>query len=357
MSKRVTLREVAAKAGVSYQTVSKVLNKQAQVAPETETRILETVRELGYRPNLLARSMRAQRSYLIGYPLLLPNPDQCNPILERFLARMVRAAEDVGYHLLCFPDDADQGYTVATYLDLIDTNRVDGFILSNVDYDDPRVQLFWKKDFPFVAFGRSNPDWDFPYVDVDGAAGMQMAVEHLISLGHRRIATLAWPENSRVGNDRMQGYLAALNQAEIHPREEWIQRGDGCFEFGFQATTRLLDQNIETRPTAIVAFDDTLAVGAMRAIQYQGLLVGRDIAITGFDDSPMIKYLSPSLTSVSQPIKEVGKKAISILINILNETPVENAHFLIKPELHIRESSGGPVNNNHTTQSSHDQKS
>jgi len=356
MAKNVTLREVAARAGVSYQTVSKVLNKQAQVSPETEERILEAVRELGYRPNLLARSMRSQRSYLIGYPLLQPDPDHSNPILERFLSIMVRTAEDAGYHLLCFAENEDQEQSLATYRDLIDTNRVDGFILSYVNYDDPRIKLFQEQDFPFVAFGRSNSDWDFPYVDIDGARGLQLAVEHLINLGHRRIAALAWPESSRVGNDRMQGYLTALNRAGIYPRDEWIQRGDGCFDFGFQATSKLLDLNNEIRPTALVAFDDRLAIGAMHAIQHRGLSVGRDIAVTGFDDSPMVKYLSPPLTSVFQPIKEVGQKAISILLNILNKTPVEDSHILIKPELRIRESSGSPLHNNPTSQSSHDQK-
>src|SRR5512138_2230648 len=193
MTPQVTLKSVASRAGVSYQTVSKVLNGQIQVAPETKERILKAADELGYRPNQIARNMRAQRSHMIGYSWLPTSPDQINQILDRFLSSMVHEAEAAGYHLLPFPFRSGH---VDDYRELIDTGRVDGFVISSVEYDDTRLSYLMERKFPFVAFGRSNPGWDFPFVDVDGTDGLRQATGYLIEKGNRRIGVLAWPEGS-----------------------------------------------------------------------------------------------------------------------------------------------------------------
>jgi len=338
MAMRVTLKEVAKLAGVSYQTVSKVLNKSTQVSKETELRIMEAVRMLGYRPNQIARNMRTQRTNMVGYSWEPSSPDQVNTILDQFLQSMAQAAEQAGYHLLCFPHHSGDEM-LAAYTDLIDTNRVDGFVISSVDYDDPRVALLQERQFPFIAFGRSNPELHFPYVDVDGAAGMYMATEHLINLGHRRIAALAWPQASRVGQNRMDGYLKALRTAGIEPKEGWIARGDGNYAFGFQAAQTWLKMPVAERPSAIVAFNDAMAVGAMRAIQLSGLQVGRDIAVTGFDDAPMVQYLSPPLTTIRQPTWDIGQRVMSSLLAILDGTLLDDPQVLVEPQLIIRQSS------------------
>ncbi len=340
MAQRVTLKQVAVQAGVSYQTVSKVLNKQAQVSKETKERILEAVQTLGYHPNSIARNMRLQQSCLIGYSWAPAPPDQVNPILDQLLQSMAQAAETAGYHLLCFPHHFDQE-TVTAYRDLIDTNRVDGFVISSVEYDDPRVTFLQERGFPFVAFGRSNPELSFPFVDIDGAAGMQMVVEHLVRLGHRHIAALAWPKDSRVGQNRMDGYLSGLAANGISVSPGLILRCEGNFQGGLEATSRLLELPVIQRPTAIMAFNDVMAIGAIRAAQERGLQVGVDLAITGFDDTPMVQYLTPTLTSVRQPIWEVGQQVISILLSILNETSLPGAQVLVRPELIVRESSRG----------------
>ena len=339
MSRQVTIKEVAAHARVSYQTVSKVLNRQARVSKETEERIWEAVQATGYRPNLIARSLRARNSHMIGYSWAPAPPQQGNPILDQFLQSMVDAGQAAGYHVLTFPYRAGKQW-VEGYRDMIDSNRVDGFVLSSVEYDDPRIKLLQERNFPFVAFGRSNPDWDFPYVDVDGAAGMASVVDHLLARGHTRIAALAWSEDSRVGNNRMEGFKAAMGSAGIHIRPEWIQRGEGVYKFGAEAASRLMQLREEVRPTAIVAFNDFMAIGAMHAIHASGLQVGKQIAITGFDDIPLVQYLNPSLTSVRQPIWEIGQRVISILLGILNEQDGLNTQVLLKPRLIVRNSSG-----------------
>lgn len=338
MSIRPTLKQVASLAGVSYQTVSKVLNGQAKVTKDTAERIWQAVHDLGYYPDEKARNLRTRRSRMIGYSWVPLPPDQANPILDHFLQSMMDAGERLGYYILPFPHPAPTRL-VATYQELISTGRVDGFIVSSVSFDDPRVDLLQQQAFPFVAFGRSNPEYEFPFVDVDGAAGLRMATEHLLQSGHRRIAALAWPESSRVGRDRLKGYLEAMEAAGITPEPAWIARGEGRIAFGRAATQRWLDGPPEERPTAIVALNDAMAVGAMQAAQTCGLHVGVDLAITGFDDAPLVQYLSPPLTSIRQPIWEIGQQVVSLLVKILQGTTPARPHILVEPHLIIRESS------------------
>ena len=338
MASKVTLKQVAARANVSYQTVSKVLNKQAQVSSETEGRILDAVRELGYRPNQIARNMRAKRSYMIGYSWAQTTPDQVNHILDQFLTSMVREAEAAGYHLLPFPFREGDAL-VDAYRELIDTGRVDGFVLSSVNYYDPRIAFLLQRNFPFVTFGRSNPDLNFPYVDVEGCHGIRQVMEYLLSKGHQRIAAIAWPEDSRVGNERMRGYFESMEAANLEICSQWIERGEGTFEFGRVATSRLLHLPSNDRPSAIVTLNDTQAIGALHAAREQGMNVGRDVVIVGFDDAPMSQYLFPSLTTVRQPIPEAGQKCVELLVSLMKgEVPAEQ-HVLLTPTLIIRESA------------------
>ena len=338
MVSKVTLKQVAARASVSYQTVSKVLNKQTQVSKDTEHRILEAVRELGYRPNQIARNMRAKRSFMIGYSWAQTSVDQVNHILDHFLTSMVQEAEAAGYHLLPFPFREGDAH-VDAYRELIDTGRVDGFVLSSVNYSDPRINFLLERKFPFVTFGRSNPELDFPYVDINGFEGLWQVMQYLFSRGHERIAAIAWPEDSRVGNERMRGYFDAMQEARLRIHPEWIERGEGTFEFGREAAARLLQLPEADRPSAIITLNDTQAIGALHTAREQGLVVGRDIAVVGFDDAPMSQYLFPSLTTVQQPIHEAGQKCVEILVSLLKgEEPVER-HILVAPKLIIRASA------------------
>jgi DNA-binding LacI/PurR family transcriptional regulator len=228
---------------------------------------------------------------------------------------------------------------VDDYRELIETGRVDGFVISSVEYDDSRLSLLMDKKFPFVAFGRSNPTWDFPYVDVDGAAGLRKATSHLLEKGHRRIGVLAWPEDSRVGNDRIAGFFEPLQSAGLPIDSRWIERGEGTFEFGYQASRRLLGLPKEDRPTALVAMSDTMAIGGIHAAREKQLEVGRDVAIIGFDDAPMSQYLFPALTTIRQPIREAGRKCVEILVSLMKgEEPAER-QVLLSPTLITRSSA------------------
>lgn len=340
MPKGITLKDVARRAGVSYQTVSKVLRDEIQVSPDTRARIEAAVAELGYKPNTAGRSLRTKTSLLIGYSWKPNFQSRVNPILEQFLRSIVQAAEQSSYHILLFPY-CIQDDMLTAYRDLIRTNRIDGFILSDLIYDDPRVELLLELDFPFVAFGSSNPEWEFFYVDVDGRAGLRMATSHLVEQGHKRIAALAWPPNSRVGKARLNGYLEAMQKAGIQIDQDWVLRSEGAIEFGYQATNTLLDLPEARRPTGIVTIVDSLAIGAMRAVTDRGFIIGSEVGITGFDDSPFVQCLSPGLTSLRQPIDEVGQITIKLLVDILSGKKPEERQIMLTPELIIRGSSLG----------------
>jgi DNA-binding LacI/PurR family transcriptional regulator len=273
---------------------------------------------------------------MIGYSWMPTSPDQINQILDQFLSSMVHEAEAAGYHLLPFPFRTGH---VDDYRELIDTGRVDGFVISSVEYDDPRISFLMERKFPFVAFGRSNPGWEFPFVDVDGAAGLNMATCHLIEQGHRQIGVLAWPKDSRVGNERIAGFLAAMEAAGLQVNPKWIKRGEGTFEFGFQAGRSLLAAPAGKRPTALVTMSDTMAIGAMHAAREQQLEIGRDIAIIGFDDAPMSQYLFPALTTVRQPIREAGRKCVEILVSLMKGDEPAEKHVLLSPTLIARSSA------------------
>lgn len=335
---RVTLKDVAARAGVSYQTVSKVINGQGSVGRDTEELIWRVVEELGYRTNVTARSLRKQSTGLIGYTWMPMAPDRVNPILDRFLTGSMQAAEAVGCHLLLFPSPASDEQ-VSVYRQLIHSGRVDGFIVASTNYDDPRIHLLMELNFPFVAFGRANPEWDFCYVDVDGRAGVRAATEHLLAQGHRAIASIAWPGASRVGTSRFAGYQDAMTAAGIEVRPQWVARAESSFQEGYRVTRELLSLPAGERPTAVVALDDNLATGAMRAAADAGLAVGAEFGVTGFDDTPGVQHFSPPLTSLRQPIWEVAQTIVPMLFQLIAGGRPQPDKIILEPKLIVRGSS------------------
>jgi DNA-binding LacI/PurR family transcriptional regulator len=338
MNSKATLKDVARLANVSYQTVSKVLRNQIAVTPETYQRIQDAVDALGYRPNSAARSLRTQATYLIGYSFKPHLEAEPSPILEQFLMSISHTAETYDYHIMLFPWRSEE-YNAPAYKELITANRVDGFILSDIDFDDPRIPLLQAEKFPFVPFGCMEDSPDYSYVEVDGEAGIRMAVEHLIEHGHHRIAVLAWPEESRVGESRLHGYYTAMQAANLPIRDEWLVRGIGTVDVARRNMTKLLDLPESLRPTAVVTMVDLMALGAMHAIQARGCRVGKDIAVTGFDDTPLARYVEPAITTVRQPVQKVGQLTVDLLMDQIGKKNPDPQQHMVTPELIIRKSS------------------
>lgn len=333
-----TIKDVAREAGVSIATVSYVLNNSGAVSEPTRQRVLQAVERLGYRPSVLAQGLQARESRMIGYSWQPMPPDQFNPILEKFLHGMAEAAARHGYHVLAFPS-TEPSDEITPYHEMIERDRVDGFILSNTNLDDPRIRYLLEADFPFVAFGRANPDWEFAWVDVDGADGVEQAVNHLLELGHTRIACLAWPEESLTGQYRLAGYRRAMAGAGLTVEPDQVIRTENYYRHAYRAVQPWLAQPPDRRPTAIVALTDLMAMGVMNAAADAGVAVGRDLAVVGFDDSPIAGYLRPPLTSLRQPLVEIGELVVTMLIDLIaGETP-SPARVLLKPQLVVRDST------------------
>ena len=334
-----TIKDVAKEAGVSIATVSYVLNdKTTSVSEDTRVRVWKAVRKTGYRPNVAARNLRSSQSRLIGYAWHEVPGDRVNPVLDHFTYALARAAEAAGYHVLTFT--TPHGDPIPVYDELIRTRRVDGFVVGSTSYDDARVRFLMEHDFPFVSFGRANPEWDFPWVDVDGQRGVREAVEYLACLGHRRIAMVGWPETSLTGDDRYAGYREGLACSGIAYRADYVIRGEDGEQTGRDALAAWWSLPAEERPTAVVAVTDLTAIGVMNEAEHLGLVVGRDLAVIGFDDAPMTQYLRPALTTLRQPIARVGQEVFTMLEGLLKGEDVVPRHRLLPPQLIIRESSG-----------------
>jgi DNA-binding LacI/PurR family transcriptional regulator len=334
-----TIKDVAREAGVSIATVSYVLNKKDTfVSKETRRQVLETIERIGYTPNVTARNLKSSRTRLIGYAWHEVPYDQVNPVLDRFTYYLAQAAETAGYHVLTFTHPTADPLPV--YDDLIRTQRVDAFVLAGTVRDDARIRFLKEAEFPFVSFGRSNPDWDFPWVDTDGKQGVREATDYLISLGHQRIGMAGWPEESISGRFRVQGYRDALDTAGISFQPDYLVRGEHSEQSGRDALAYWCELPLDEQPTAIVAITDLVAIGIMNEAERRGLVVGRDLSVIGYDDVPMSQYLRPALTTVQQPILEIGQALMSLLESVLRQNPTEQV--LIPPRLVIRDSCGAP---------------
>jgi len=337
-----TIKDVAKEANVSVATVSYVLNNSGSVGEETSERVLQAVQKLGYRPSILAQGLRARESRMIGYSWRPVPPNQFEPILDKFVQSVADAAARHAYHVLTFPcpEPYDE---ITVYREMVESDRVDGFILSNTNLDDRRIRYLLDVGFPFVAFGRSNPEWDFCWVDVDGTDGVEQAVTHLLDLGHQRIACLAWPNDSLTGQFRVAGYEKAMASAGLPTDPSWIVRSQHSYEQAYQAAQTWLALPPNRRPTAVIATSDLMAIGVMNASADAGLEVGRDIAVVGFDDAPITDYLRPPLTSLRQPITDIGEHLVTMLIDLVHGETPSPSQVLLKPQLIVRDSSAlGP---------------
>lgn len=337
-----TIKDVAREAGVSTATVSYVLNdkKNFLISPATREQVLEAVKRIGYIPNTAARNLKASQSHLIGYAWHKNPAGTVNSILDSFIYCLAESVETAGYHLLTFTHPASGPLPV--YDEMIRSGRVDGFVLSDTTLNDVRIRFLQDMDFPFVSFGRSNPEWDFPWVDTDGQAGMEKAVGYLLALGHRQIAMAAWPEDSISGNARLAGYNKAIQAAGLSLPPDYIQRCEQSEVSGRQACAYWLQLPEPERPTAIVAVTDLVAIGVMHEAEAHGLVIGRDVSVIGFDDVPMSEYIRPALTTVRQAIPEITQALLNMLEAVRCKDASVPRHVMIEPHLIIRQSCGSP---------------
>lgn len=332
-----TIKDVAREAGVSIATVSYVLNnKTDSISEDTQHLVLETAKRIGYTPNVTARNLRFSQTRLIGYAWHDVPLDQVNAVMDRFTYHLAHAAENHGYHILTFTHPANSATPV--YDELIRTRRLDAFVLSATEIDDPRIHLLNEAKFPFACFGRGAGDTLF--VDVDGQAGVRMAVEHLVELGHRQIAMVAWDDDATASTYRREGFKAAMQAYGLPIPDGFITYGKNDEAHGRKSFEILSQLPESQRPTAYVCSSDLEAIGVMNAADERGIIVGKDVSVVGFDDVPMSQYLRPALTTLRQPISHVAELLVTMLKARIENKPIEQTQHIILPELVVRASTG-----------------
>ncbi len=333
-----TLKDIAREVGVSVTTVSRGLAGYDDVAASTRERIQETAVRLGYSPNITAQRLQKQRTDTLGFIMPTFGPRFSDPFFSEFIAGIGNKAAEHDYDLLVSTHAPDSEGERKAYLRAVKKGWVDGLIVVRTRENDARIQLLCKHDFPFVAFGRTNDDLDFPYIDEDSETGMRLLVQHFIKLGHQHIGLITPPSGLMFGHYRLQSFYETMRDNDLSVQPNWIVESDMTQRGGAEAVTALLALN--PRPTAIIGSNDLMAIGAINRIQQHGLQVGSDIAVGGFDDIPLSAYMTPPLTTIHQPIYEIGQDTCAMLIDLLNGRPPKNPYTLLKPTLIIRESSG-----------------
>jgi LacI family transcriptional regulator len=326
-----TIRDVAAHAKVSVSTVSHVLNGTRYVEPETEDRVRAAIEALGYRPNSVARSLRRRRTGTIG--LLVP--DNSNP----FFAEVARAIEDAGftegYNLILCNSDGSASKEAA-YVDVLLSKQMDGLLLiSSGNRPDP-LQSILRARVPVVVVDRRLDDLPVDQVLVDNEEGGYQAGRYLVQLGHRRIGCITGPSSLSPSADRIVGFRRALGEAGIALPPEAIVRGDFQYAGGEAATYELLKRRLGL--TAIFVLNDVMAIGAINVLSRAGLRVPDDVSVIGFDDIPQTRAMMPSITTIAQPIAELGKVSISLLLDQIKKGPKPPTRIVLPTTLVERES-------------------
>jgi DNA-binding LacI/PurR family transcriptional regulator len=329
---RPTLELVAARAGVSRATVSRVVNGSAGVTAEVRAAVERAVTELGYVPNPAARSLVTQRADSIAFVISEPSSRVFSD--DPLFAGLIRAvteeteAADKALVLMLAASPAGQE-RVERYAG---ARHVDGVIIASMHGTDPLPLALTRRGVPVVVSGRPMTHLNLPYVDVDNVAGAELAVRELIALGRRRIATIAGPQDMVAGIDRLTGYRNVLTNSDLR---SLVATGDFTRESGSAAMRQLLrdDPNID----AVFAASDLMALGALQTLRSAGRRIPEDVAVIGFDDAPAAAYSEPALSTVRQPIEAMGRELARMILRLSAGQPVNST--VLPTELILRETT------------------
>ena len=329
---RVTIQDVAARAGVSVATISKVINGRYGVAADTNARVQAVMEEMGYEASLVARSLRNHSTNVIG--VLVADFDPFSTELMRGIADSIHGT---GFDLVVYSASGRSGDRTGwerRYLSRLSGTLLDGAVLvTPTILDVPRGS-------PVVAVDPRTGPSDLPTIDSDNLRGAQTATEHLLKLGHRRIGMLSGRPELRSAQLRLKGYRKALTAAGVPVDERLIQVGPYSPDVPLAPTRQLLES--EDRPTAIFASSDVSGLAAMELAAQLGLSVPADLSLVGFDNIPEAALSSPPLTTISQPIRQMGQRAIDLLVKLIHGEPTKATHITLATTLVVRHSTCEP---------------
>lgn len=329
-----SIKDVAAQAGVSVATVSRVLNSHPSVSPDARTRVLAAVDALGYRPNAVARSLRTDQTRTLGLVI----SDVLNPYFTELARFVEEEARALGYSVIIGNADERpelQDHHVRTLLD----RRIDGLLVSPADGDSPLMAEVSRGGTPMVFVDRWMPGVDVPVVRADGRHAIRHLVAHLHALGHRRLAIIAGPAATTTGDERVEAFREALRAYELDLPEVYIGQGDFQADSGRRVTERFLA--LPEPPEVVFAADNLMALGALDAIRAAGLRVPQDIGLAAFDDIPWFVHTDPPITAIAQPTGELGRAAVRALVDMVEGRSPQSV--TLPARLVVRRSCGEPA--------------
>jgi LacI family transcriptional regulator len=331
-----TLKDIALKANVSRMTVSRVFSDNKNVSQKTREKIEKIASKMGYHPNLVARSLSSARSMTIGIFM----PKTKNVFLDVYITQILSGISDVtqdlNYRIMFFPFDYSRNQK-DFYVSISRSNLVDGIILLKTRKDDKGIHELSETGFPFILVNHKKNSSKINFVDSCNIKGAELAVEHLYNLGHRKIAFVTGEMHETNAIDRLNGYKKALDYYGLPYKKDWVVNGKFSKETAYEASKKILES--KSLPSAIFCSDDYMAIGVMNRIKEIGLSVPKDISVIGFDDIELASYIKPSLTTIRQPIYDIGKRSAELLLDLIElrrEPPIQE---LLDVELMVREST------------------
>ncbi len=329
-----SIKDIARQAGVSHCTVSRALHHSPLISPKTAERIREIARRSGYVPNAVARSLVSRSTHTVGVVVTTI----ADPFIGEVVEGIERTANEHGYSVILANSHVEPELEMKV-VDSFSQRRVDGILVAASRVGALHAKRLAGTNVPIVLINNQHPGEFARSVGIDNVAASRQIVGHLVSLGHKRIAYIGDRSGYQSDTERLSGYRATLKLAKLTASPELLVRGDGKPEEGERAATQLLE--LADPPTAIFCYNDMTALGALRAATSRGLRVPEDISIAGFDDLFVASYTSPPLTTIRQPKQEMGRRAMSILLQLLaGEEP--ESRLLLPGELIVRGSCAPP---------------
>jgi LacI family transcriptional regulator len=335
---RPTILDVARKLKLSITTVSRALDGYGDVAENTRRLVIQTAEEMGYVPDRAARQLRRRKTDTIGYVLPAISTGFADPFSSEFIAGLGDEAAAENYELLISSAQPASDAEKNLYQRWVQGRKVDGIVVNRVFLDDWRLKYLAEQEFPHVSMERPVTPADFIGIEVDSHKGLLMLMRHLIKQGRRRIAYIGGIPDLKIDHLRFESYQEGLQEAGIPADPLLIEHADLTSEGGFQSAKKLL--SIANPPTAIVCINDLTAIGCMHAAHECGLEVGRDIAVAGFDGIADSAHTRPPLTTLDQPVYEIARQLVQMLLKLINHKPLEQEQIKVEPQLKLRASTG-----------------
>jgi DNA-binding LacI/PurR family transcriptional regulator len=332
---KVTINDVAREAEVSIATVSKVINNKGKISDKTRKKVIQVIKNLHYQPNLVASALKGKGTFTIA--LLIPHVD--NPVYAQYLKYIEERGQELGFSVVMCSTDNNPDKE-AKHITLLKQKNVDGFIIASKFRNETVLNELVKEKTPVAFIAYERLEFPIDSVTVNDYLGGYQATEYLISLGHRKIGVIT--EEAMSCKERVRGYRQALMDNGINFDESLVLMcgGTGTFEEAELQAGKLL--NHKQRPTAIFGCNDILAVGAMLAARACGVMIPDELSLIGFDDTVMCKIVNPQLSSISMPVKEVGRRVTDLLIEKIEKGERAKQSILLSPELVIRDTTTSP---------------